>query len=45
MLRPEKTLSENNLQLARRYDGWWAKDSKEGLYNFQDICIIRKNDT
>lgn len=40
----EKTLAENNLKLANRYDGWWAKDSKEGLYNFQDICIIRKSD-
>lgn len=40
----EKTLAKNNLQLANRYDGWWAKDSKEGLYNFQDICIIKKTD-
>ncbi len=38
----ETTLAKNNLKLSNHFDGWWAKDSKEGYYNFQDICIIKK---
>ncbi len=41
----ENTLAKNNLQIAQRYDGWWAKGSKKDCHNFQDICIIRKTNT